>query len=386
VSATPLSSNGAYFPLTPARIMDSRTGNGTPLGPFSGGATRTLQVTGRGGVPANGVSAVVMNVTVVNPTSASHVTVWPSGGGLPGSSNLNFAAGEVRPNLVTVGVSAGGAVDLRLNGGTADLVADVVGYYGNGVGLGASGSRYSPQVPYRILDSRNGTGGYGSPWGQGVTRDLTLTGVPTDATAVVLNVTATNPTGSTFATLWPSGTGRPDASNLNVVPGQTSPNLVIVGIGANRKVSLYNNGGNTDFVADVAGWYGGTGATMVFTPAASPTRLLDSRTGVGGYTSPWGQGESRDIAVGGVGGVPGGATAAVLNVTVASATSTGYVTVFPTGGGIPVVSNLNYVPGQIVPNLVMVKLGDANKRVSLYNNAGATDLVADVVGWFTTTS
>ena len=258
--------------------MDSRTGQGTsPTAPFAGGVARNLQVTGMGGVPVSGVSAVVLNVTVVNPTTASHVTVWPAGGALPSSSNLNFVAGEIRPNLVTVGVGSGGAVSLRLNAGNADLIADVVGYYGDGTGFGASGSQYAPQSPYRILDSRpGGTGGYSTPWGPAATRDLTLTGVPADATVVVLNVTATNPTGATYATLWPSGVARPNASNLNVVPGQTSPNLVIVGIGANRKVSLYNDVGTTDYIADVAGWYGGSQANMVFTPASAPTRLLDS--------------------------------------------------------------------------------------------------------------
>src|SRR4029077_12542843 len=116
------------------------------------------------------------------------------------------------------------------------------------------GARYSPQAPSRIVDSRIGTGGYATKWGPGTTRDLTLTNVPNDATAVVLNVTATNPTAATFATLWPSGVARPNpASNLNVVPGQTTPNLVIVGIGSNRKVSLYNDAGTTDFIVDVAG-------------------------------------------------------------------------------------------------------------------------------------
>jgi hypothetical protein len=87
-SATPLTSKGAYFPLTPARLMDSRTGNGTTATPFTGKATRALQVTGRGGVPVSGVEAVVMNVTVANPTVASPVTVWPAGA-IPNASNLN---------------------------------------------------------------------------------------------------------------------------------------------------------------------------------------------------------------------------------------------------------------------------------------------------------
>jgi subtilisin family serine protease len=376
VSATPLTSLGAYFPLTPARLMDSRTGNGTTGSPFTGGATRSLQVTGRGGVPGTGVSAVVMNVTVTNPSVASHVTVWPSGA-IPNASNLNFVAGQTKPNLVTVGVSGSGKVNFQLDAGSADLIADVVGYYGDGTGGGASGARYSSQTPYRILDSRTG-----SAWGSGVSRDLTLTGVPNDATAVVLNVTATNPTAATFATLWPSGLTRPNpASNLNVVPGQTTPNLVIVGIGGNHKVSLYNDAGTTDFVVDVAGWYGGSAADKLFTPAAAPSRLLDSRFG-NGFSSPWSASQTRDLTIAGNGPVPGDATAVVMNVTVTNPTVAGFATMFPSGGSRPdPASNLNFVPGETVPNLVMVKIG-GNSKVSFYNSAGSTDMIADVVGWF----
>jgi len=206
--------------------------------------------------------------------------------------------------------------------------------------------------------------------------------VPNDATAVVLNVTATNPTAAGFATLWPSGLTRPNpASNLNVVPGQTVPNLVIVGIGANRKVSLYNNAGTTDFVADVVGWYGGTSATKLFTPAPAPTRLLDSRVGTG-FSTPWGADVTRDLTIAGNGPVPADATAVVMNVTATNPTAAGFATVFPAGGIFPTpASNLNFVPGQTVPNLTMVQIGD-NGKVSFYNSAGSTDLIADVVGWF----
>ena len=381
VIATPLTSQGAYFPLTPSRIMDSRTGNGTTGSPFVGGTSRSLQVTGRGGVPGSGVSAVVMNVTVTNPSVASHVTVWPSGA-IPTASNLNFVAGQTKPNLVTVGVSGSGTVNFQLDAGSADLIADVVGYYDGSTVGGPSGARYSPQAPYRILDSRTGTGGFASPWGTGVTRDLTLTGVPNDATAVVLNVTATNPTAATFATLWPSGLTRPNpASNLNVVPGQTTPNLVIVGIGSNRKVSLYNDAGTTDFVVDVAGWYGGTTANELFTPAATPSRLLDSRVG-NAYSSPWSANQTRDLTVASNGPVPGDAAAVVMNVTVTNPTVAGFATMYPSGVARPdPTSNLNFVPGETVPNLVMVKIG-GNGKVSFYNSAGSTDMIADVVGWF----
>ncbi len=376
-TATPLTSNGAFFALPPSRILDTRTGNGAPLAPVGGGSTISLQVSGRSGVPSTGVSAVVMNVTVTNPTVASHVIVWPGLQSRPTASNLNFAPGETVPNLVTVALGANGKVNLYVNAGSADLIADVVGYYGDGSG-GASGARYQPLAPTRILDSRSGPG-YTTPWGAGVTRDLTLTGVPAGATAVVLNVTATNPTAPGFATVWPSGTARPNpASNLNFVPGESVPNLVTAPIGANGKVSLYNSAGSTDFIADLVGYYG-AGATALFTPV-SPTRILDSRSGPG-FTTPWGPAVTRSLTVGGAATVPGDATAVVMNVTVTDPTAPGHAIVWPAGSASPAVSNLNFVPGQTVPNLVIVQIG-ANQKVSFFNSAGSTDMIADVVGYF----
>jgi hypothetical protein len=73
--------------------------------------------------------------------------------------------------------------------------------------------------------------------------------------AVVLNVTATAPTSTTWVTVWPSGQPRPDASNLNVLAGQSRPNLVVARVGAGGRVSLYNAFGSTHLIADVVGWF-----------------------------------------------------------------------------------------------------------------------------------
>lgn len=81
-------------------------------------------------------------------------------------------------------------------------------------------------------------------------------GVPaTGVGAVALNVTATNPTRSSFLTVWPSGAGRPTASNLNFVAGQTMPNMVIAKVRTGGQVSIDNNTGNVDVVVDVLGWF-----------------------------------------------------------------------------------------------------------------------------------
>jgi hypothetical protein len=78
--------------------------------------------------------------------------------------------------------------------------------------------------------------------------------------AVVLNITGTEPTDGTYLTVWPTGQTRPTASNINLGPGETAPNLVVAKVGANGKVSIYNARGNTHVIVDVAGWYGADGA------------------------------------------------------------------------------------------------------------------------------
>ena len=121
---------GGFTSLTPARLLDTRTGVGAPKAAVAAHGTLHLQVTGRGGVPAAGVSAVVVNVTVTGPASPGYVTVYADGTALPATSSLNFVAGQTVPNLVVAPVGADGKVDLYNNsGGTVQLIADVSGYY-----------------------------------------------------------------------------------------------------------------------------------------------------------------------------------------------------------------------------------------------------------------
>ncbi|RGD58429.1 hypothetical protein DR950_12130 [Kitasatospora xanthocidica] len=211
----------------------------------------SLQVTGVKGVPATGVTAVVMNVTAVNPTGSGHIIVYPDGRPLPNVSNLNYEAGNIVANLVTVPV-VNGKVDLRNSAGDVDLIADVTGYYGD------SGSTYSPTTPVRLLDTRNGVGARaGAVSGGGVVsmRVTGLEGVPVSGvTAVVLNVTVTEPTADGHLIVYPHGTDRPGVSNLNFTAGQTRANLVVVPV-VDGRVTFFNNWGDTHVIADLSGYF-----------------------------------------------------------------------------------------------------------------------------------
>ena len=354
-----------YTAVTPDRLMDTRDGLGGPM--LTGGMARSLQVSGRGGVPASGAIAVVLNVTVTQPAAAGFVTVWPTGVGRPLASNLNMVAGATVPNLVTVGLGTGGQVDL-FSSADAHLVVDVVGWYASGL---------VPVTPGRLMDTREGLGGV--VLGPGDTRELQVAGregVPaTGALAVALNVTVVEPTGAGFLTVWPSGT-RPTASSLNFIAGRTVANAVLVGVGADGRIRLFNSSGTTHVVVDVAGWFD-SGFS-----AAVPDRLMDTREGLGGPVL--GAGETRELVVVGRNGVPATGVAAVaLNVTATQPTSSPFVTVWPAGVARPTASNLNVVAGQTVPNAVVVGVG-ADGKISLFNSAGTTHLIVDVTGWYPT--
>ncbi|MEV6680141.1 hypothetical protein AB0N09_25250 [Streptomyces erythrochromogenes] len=379
VTPPPVSGLGTYKPVTPTRLMDTRSGLGVPKAKVGQGGTVTLQVAGASGIPASGVTAVVLNVTATDPTTDSYVSVYPDGTARTSASNLNFTAGQTIPNLVVVPV-VNGKVSFYNNAGSVDLIADVAGYYTTD----GSGSTYKPVTPARLMDTRSGLGVPKAKVGQGGTVTLQVagaSGIPASGvTAVVLNVTATDPTTGSYVSVYPDGTARTSASNLNFTAGQTIPNLVVVPV-VNGKVSFYNNAGSVDLIADVAGYYTTDGSGSTYKPV-TPARLMDTRSGLGVPKAKVGQGGTVTLQVAGASGIPAsGVTAVVLNVTATDPTTDSYVSVYPDGTARTSASNLNFTTGQTIPNLVVVPV--VNGKVSFYNNAGSVDLIADVAGYYT---
>jgi hypothetical protein len=390
----PVIPGSSYFPLSPARVLDTRTGLGVggAVGKVGAGGAIDVKVTDLLGVPATNVTAVALNVVATNVVGPpSYLTVWPTGQARPLASNLNYVPGVSVPNLVIARVGLDGKVSLYNNLGSVDLAADIQGYFQGD----STGSTYVPLAPSRVLDTRVGTGGTSTPVPAGGTIELKVTdagGVPAaGGTAVALNVTATNVSGAeSYLTVWPSGASRPVASNLNFIQGQTVPNLVLARVGAEGRISIYNNVGNVDVVADTQGYFAAPVAApplpgSVYYPS-SPARILDTRDGTGvpgGAMGQLGTNGTLDLQVTGQGGVPSNATAVVLNVTAADSPGPdSYLTVYPSGTARPLASNLNFVAGQTIPNLVIARIG-AGGRVSIFNNLGSTVVVADVQGWFT---
>ena len=373
-----------FVPVPPVRILDTRDGTGAARAKLGPGAQIDLQITGAGGIPANAdVTAVVLNVTATESTQAGFVSVYPSGTRRPIVSSLNLEfAGQTAANLVTAKVGANGNVTLFTSGGS-QLVADVFGYYTPA--FTSPDGRLQTSSPQRILDTRQGLGAPQAKLAPGQTIDVQVTGagpVPASGvSAVVLNLTGDQASSDGFVTVWPTGTDRPVVSNLNLVRGDTRPNLVVVPVGASGRISLFSSGG-ADLIGDVDGWFTDTSSiddsVGLFVPI-TPTRVLDSRQEATPPTSP---GSALLRRIGSTTVVPPASSLAVAaNITVTQATAPGFITAWPAHTAQPGVSNLNAThAGQTIPNAAIVPLGLDD--LALFTQSGA-HLIVDINGWFT---
>jgi len=227
---------------------------------------------------------------------------------------------------------------------------------------------FSPVPPVRVLDTRSGAA---IPAGGNVTIPVAgHNGVPADASAVVLNVTATAPTGAGYLTVYPCGSSAPEASNVNYDAGQTVPNLAVVkvGDGGNVCISTY---AQAHIIADLSGYYaaGDVGFVAMF-----PARLKDTR-----QSTRVAAGGTVSVPVAGV-AMPSDAVGAVFNITVVDAAGGGYVTAYACDSPPPLASNLNYVKGQTVANLAMLGLGHGGS-LCLFSLESVHVLV-DITGYF----
>ena len=275
--------------------------------------------------------------------------------------------------------------------GAYDITVTVTDVFGDSstatVDAQTLGSDLTPVGPTRILNTRDGTGTGGkiAMVGPGKTLVLKVAGVgqiPVGATAVALNLTATDPTSIGFLTAYADGTDLPNVSNVNYGKSETVANDAIVPIGTDGEIDITNTSiGSTDIVADASGYFAPVQAAAF--GSLTPYRLLDTRTTTGGHHAPLTKSDPVKLKVDGVGGVPADATAAVLNLTVASPTNPGFITAYPDGGAVPSSSNVNFGPGEAIANAAIVPIGKDGYIDIVLPTAGSIRMVVDVDGYFT---
>lgn len=379
---------GRFVPLAPARLLDTRTGNGYS-GPKPGaGSTVTFKATGRGNVPASGVEAVVLAVAASEATAAGFVTAHPADVRLPLSANLNLErAGQTISNQVVVGVSSTGNVSLFTQKGT-HLIADVVGYY-QSVDAPVTSGRFVPVTPDRLLDTRDGTG-TGSIGAVPAQSAIELqvggqAGVPANATGVVLNVTLTGITGPGYVTVHPANVATPLAASFTADrKGQTIGSHVTVGLSPSGAIDLFASR-STHLIADVVGYYTAASAPAseagLFVPT-TPTRFLDTRTGTGNGCGKPAANSSFELPLGGRGPLPStGVAGAAVNLTIVQTSGPGFAVLYPANVSNPGTASVNTdAAGQIRPNLVTSGTSPSG-AVDVFTNR-STHLVGDVAGYF----
>ncbi len=405
---------GTYVPLTPYRVADTRTGATNPATyagkTLAAGATQNIQVTGTGtgsdAVPSTNVSAVVLNVTAINnQTSATagggYLTVFPQGDTQPTTSSLNIPvlpAGGAVANLVTVPVESVGGVSIYNFNGNTDVAVDVEGYYTT---ASSTSGYYNAVGPTRILDTRSTSSTiktFTAAQTQNVTVANTLSdGVPSTASAVVLNVTAVNnatsaSAGNDYLSVFPTGATMPTVSNLNfssLPAGGAIANRVTVPLGTGGAVSIYNAVGSIDVLVDVDGYYTGTNNTSgsTFIPVA-PIRMVDTRSSTGGSALAASANAAFKLTNS---STPANAIDAVANVTAIDSTgmTNGYLSVYPTTAtAAPSTSDVNWnattpASALVVPNMVIAPLNSSG-QTQIANGPGDTaNVLVDVVGFFT---
>jgi hypothetical protein len=350
------------LPLAPCRLFDARR---TPdLGRIDA-ATWRLQVIDRCGVPST-ARAVSISMVATGTTGAGFVTVHPDGTVRPEASNLNYERGDTVANSAVVKLGSSGSIDV-FTSVPADIIVDVTGAFVEAPGAVGEG-RFVGVDPKRVVDTR-----LSGQRGDSAILVPIPAGIPGDAGALAVSITAVGAATSGFLSVYPAGGVRSDTSVVNTDErNDTRANAVFASVDGDGFVVFRSM--ETDVLVDVWGWFTGPSAPSstdgLFVPEP-PRRVWDSRS----TFDPIHRGGTVEKQL-----LFEPAAAVVANVTVVEPTGWGFVSVFAAGTPMPDVSSLNYRWRQPVAALTVSRVSD--RGVALYSYAGVHTIV-DVAGRFT---
>lgn len=395
-ASTKVFAGGLFVPFGPTRILDTRTGLGARKAHVGQGKVVSLKVNGVAGI--TGATSVLLNVTATWSTGDGSITAYRSGGARPGSTSLTYRKGHATGNLVSVPVGADGKVNLFNSAGWVDMTADVEGYTtlkpgpAGGAVLMDDTSVWGEFRP--VMDTTGGPlklpklGKLTA--GKALTFTATLPNVNNtsyieyQATAVVLQVTASHATAGTFVTAYKPGSKVPSATELSIGPGETRSATIVVPVDSKGRVSLYTHAGSVDVKASMEAFYlPFPVATDINRPmtAITAVRVLDTRTGKGAPRRPIPATGRITFKTTGFTGVPATATGVWMNVTAFGPTANGSLTVWGDRTYQPSEPAVTFLRGQTVSTLVYLPL--THGRASIYNPYGAVNVAADVQGYST---
>lgn len=368
-----------YFPLgTPRRIADTRSGLGVRKGAMAAGTALAVPVpsTGTGAVPSNATS-VVISLSGAAAQGSTYLSVYSKVFG--GNSTLNLSSKA--PNdtvLAVVGLNSSHGFLLRNSGAATQAVITVLGYFGAPAATGGLG--YVALPSRRLLDTRIPTGIAKKAKLVPDQKVSVAAGVPSNATAAVVNMTALNQTGGGYLTAYPSAS--PALVSLDYRQYSRS-SLVVVPL-VNGRFVVQNRLASTDVMIDIVGYFSPT-ATARFVPLASPRRIADTRTGNGGRYASLTPNAAFTLDAGGLYAVPYKVTGLWIGLT-AVAAGNGYLTLYPKGSTAPHAVNLNFTTGQTVANAGIATLSartaTAPPAFSTVDRFGTANVIEDAYGYF----
>ena len=362
-----------YVPVTPCRIADTRNATGPFGGPeLAADSTREFDIPHSGcAIPSSAV-AYSLNVTVVPNAALGYLSLWPSGVAQPVVSTLN-SDGRIKANAAIVGAGTNGGVSVFVSD-ASNVILDIDGYF---VPSGTTSAlAFYPATPCRIADTRNAAGPLGGPYlTGGHSRSFPVQssncGLPANAQAYSLNVTAVPHQGLGYLTTWPTGQTQPLVSTLNSPTGVVTANAAVVPAGTGGAISIYVSN-DSDVVLDVNGYFAPPSTAGLSLYTMTPCRVIDTRPGA--FTG------TRPVNVAGSAcAPPRTAQSYVLNATVVPDGSLGYLTLWPDGESQPLVSTLNAVDGALTSNMAIVPTN--NGSVDAFAQ-GDTNLILDISGYF----
>jgi hypothetical protein len=374
-----------YVPIAPMRVLDTResealqSNKSLTLAPINAAVSAAISAKG---VDPTKVEAVAINLTAIDPVGPGYLTAWPTGSNQPNVSSLNHqTGGAVVPNLVIVPLGTDGKISIYSFSGT-NLSVDVQGVFERADSSIAG--RFVPIIPGRAIDTRESTP---IKAGTSIVVDLTAQ-IPASASAVILNVAATETAGPGYLTIWTEGAARPvPAANLNYpTANYTVGNSVITGVN-DGKVQIFSLA-RADVIVDVVGYMtgdtdpSGDSWAGLYVPLL-PQRLYDSRHRAAPCRTPnLGAGQTFSLPVAGQLHVPSsGVSAVTMNLTMADTLQAGFLEAFPTDTTRPdPYSSVNAVrSGQTVGNHAVVAINAGG--IDLFSSNG-TNFIADITGYF----
>ncbi|MCB9821035.1 hypothetical protein H6798_00650 [Candidatus Nomurabacteria bacterium] len=393
---------GEFNPVSPYRLLDTRDGTGGTNGAIPAYGEISLKVTDRGVIPSsNQVSAGFFNFTVVSPKAKGYLTAYPAGSARPEVSIINFVSNENRANTATLKLGSNGEITIY-NGSssTIHLISDIMGYYSSV--NGPDGMRLNQSNSYtRVLDTRTGTGAPKARINAHSSIKVPLTSMNgyDSAAAVYGTLTAVNPSAIGYLTIYPSDEEQPLASIINFYPSKNVANSTIVGLGANKEITIYNgSSGTVDVIFDAKGYFAKfnySGGDVNFSNSGrfipiDPIRIVDTRKGFGlggslGYAGFLKRAQA-DFNVGGIGDIPNDYLLSLsANVAIVNPNKKGWAEFSP---GLGETSSINYEVNQNVAASIIMKAdrysAQKTSRITLppSDSAFKTDLIVDVYGYY----